>query len=129
MFSGIGKCSLVYFNKRKRQYRYLPFNGEWGLLYQTWAHYIYCKKTNKKIEYNDPLYHCSMSGKIMGLASYGSTKHNTKLYQFGHYFPQVQFDMKDPEPYPLTPEDKSQLLQYNFEESLIELMLRLDEDY
>ena len=37
--------------------------------------------------------------------------------------------MKDPEPYPLTPERKSQLLQYNFEESLIELILRLDEDY
>ena len=126
---GLEKCSLVYFNKRKNQYRYLPFNGEWGLLYQTWAHYIYCKKTNKKIEYNDPLYHCSMSGKIMGLAAYGSTKHNTKLYQFGQYFPQVQFDMKDPEPYPLTPEEKAQLLQYNFEESLIELILRLDEDY
>ena len=76
---GLEKCSLVYFNKRKNQYRYLPFNGEWGLLYQTWAHYIYCKKTDKKIEYNDPLYHCSMSGKIMGLAAYGSTKHNTKL--------------------------------------------------
>ena len=70
-----------------------------------------------------------MSGKIMGLAAYGSTKHNTKLYQFGQYFPQVQFDMKDPEPYPLTPEEKAQLLQYNFEESLIELILRLDEDY
>ena len=126
---GLEKCSLVYFNKRKNQYRYLPFNGEWGLLYQTWAHYIYCKKTKKKIEYNDPLYHCSMSGKIMGLAAYGSTKHNTKLYEFGQYFPQVQFDMKDPEPYPLSPEEKAQLLQYNFEESLIELILRLDEDY
>ena len=28
---GLEKCSLVYFNKRKNQYRYLPFNGEWGL--------------------------------------------------------------------------------------------------
>ena len=119
----------MYFNKRKNQFRYLPFNGEWGLLYQTWAHYIYCKKTKQKIEFNDPLYHCSMSGKIMGLAAYGSNRHNTKLYQFGEYFPQVQFDMRDPDPYPLTPEEKAQLLQYNFEESLIELILRLDEDY
>ena len=126
---GLEKCSLVYFNKRKNQFRYLPFNGEWGLLYQTWAHYIYCKKTKQKIEFNDPLYHCSMSGKIMGLAAYGSNRHNTKLYQFGEYFPQVQFDMRDPDPYPLTPEEKAQLLQYNFEESLIELILRLDEDY
>ena len=70
-----------------------------------------------------------MSGKIMGLAAYGSNRHNTKLYQFGEYFPQVQFDMRDPDPYPLTPEEKAQLLQYNFEESLIELILRLDEDY
>ena len=126
---GLEKCSLVYFNKRKNQCRYLPFNGEWGLLYQTWAHYIYCKKTKKKIEYNDPLHHCTMSGKIMGLAAYGSTQHNTKLYEFGQYFPQVQFDMRDPDPYPLTPEEKAQLLQYNFEESLIELIERFDEDY
>ena len=126
---GLEKCSLVYFNKRKNQFRYLPFNGEWGLLHQTWSHHIFCKKTKQKIEFNDPLYHCSMSGKIMGLAAYGSSKHNTKLYEFGEYFPQVQFDMRDPEPYPLTAEEKAQLLQYNFEESLIELILRLDEDY
>ena len=126
---GLEKCSLVYFNKRKGTFRYIPFNGEWGLLHQTWSHHIFCKKTRQKIDYNDPLYHCAVSGKIMGLAAYGSGKHNTKLYEFGQYFPQVQFDMRNPEPYPLSSEDKAQLLQYNFEESLIELIERFDEDY
>jgi carbamoyltransferase len=65
----------------------------------------------------------------MGLASYGSGKHIQKLYEFGHYFPEVAFDMQDPRPYPISSSDKAQLLQYNFEESLTELMLRLDEDY
>ena len=97
---GLEKCSLVYFNKRKGTFRYIPFNGEWGLLHQTWSHHIFCKKTRQKIDYNDPLYHCAVSGKIMGLAAYGSGKHNTKLYEFGQYFPQVQFDMRNPEPYP-----------------------------
>ena len=126
---GLEKCSLVYFNKRKGTFRYIPFNGECGLLHQTWSHHIFCKKTRQKIDYNDPLYHCAVSGKIMGLAAYGSGKHNTKLYEFGQYFPQVQFDMRNPEPYPLSSEDKAQLLQYNFEESLIELIERFDEDY
>ena len=126
---GLEKCSLVYFNKRKGTFRYIPFNGEWGLLHQTWSHHIFCKKTRQKIDYNDPLYHCAVSGKIMGLAAYGSSKHLTKLYEFGQYFPQVQFDMRNPEPYPLSSEDKAQLLQYNFEESLIELIKRFDEDY
>ena len=126
---GLETGSLVYFNKRKGVFRYIPFNAQWGLLHQTWAHYIYCKKTKKKIEYNDPLHHCAMSGKIMGLAAYGSRKHNTKLYEFGQYFPQCEFSMRDPDPYPLTPEEKAQLLQYNFEESLIELIERFNEDY
>jgi len=126
---GLQKCSLVYFNKRKGKFRYIPFNGEWGLLYQTWAHHIYCTKTKKKISYDDPKYHCSFNGKVMGLASYGSGEHIQKLYEFGHYFPEVVFDMQDPRPYPISSSDKAQLLQYNFEESLTELMLRLDEDY
>ena len=126
---GLQKCSLVYFNKRKGKFRYIPFNGEWGLLYQTWSHHIYCTKTKKKISYDDPKYHCSFNGKVMGLASYGSGKHIQKLYEFGHYFPEVVFDMQDPRPYPISSSDKAQLLQYNFEESLTELMLRLDEDY
>ena len=126
---GLETGSLVYFNKRKGVFRYIPFNAQWGLLHQTWSHYIYCKKAKKKIEYNDPLHHCAMSGKIMGLAAYGSKKHNTKLYEFGQYFPQCEFSMRDPDPYPLTPEEKAQLLQYNFEESLIELIERFDEDY
>ena len=126
---GLEKCSLVYFNKRRSIFRYIPFNGEWGLLHQTWSHHIFCKKTRQKIDYNDPLYHCAVSGKIMGLAAYGSGKHLTKLYEFGEYFPQVQFDMRNPEPYPLSSEDKAQLLQYNFEESLIQLIGRFNEDY
>lgn len=126
---GMQKASLVYFDKRKNKFRYFDFNGEWGLLYQTWSHHIFSKKINKKIDYDDPRYHCSVNGKIMGLAAYGSGKHLTKLYQFGNYFPQVQFDMRDPDPYPLSLEDKAQLLQYNFEESLIELIERFDEDY
>jgi len=126
---GLQKCSLVYFNKRQGKFRYIPFNGEYGLLYQTWAHHIYCKKTGKKLKYDDPNYHCSFNGKVMGLAAYGSGKHIQKLYEFGHYFPEVSFDMRDPRPYPISSSDKAQLLQWNIEESLTELMLRLNEDY
>ena len=126
---GLEKCSMVLFDKRRNKFKYFPFNGEWGLLYQYWSHHIYCKKTQQEIDFLDPKHHCSFAGKIMGLAAYGSGKHIQKLYDFGVHFPEVSFDMRDPRPYPISSSDKAQLLQYNFEESLTELMLRLDEDY
>ena len=126
---GLEKCSLVYFNKRKGLFRYIPFNGEWGLLYQLWSHHIFCKKTNSNINEKDTKYHCTFAGKIMGLAAYGSGNNKIKMYDFGQYFPQVLFGMRDPDFIPIGPEDKAELLQYNFEESLLELLERFDEDY
>lgn len=126
---GLQKCSMVLFDKRKNKFKYFPFNGEWGLLYQYWSHHIFCNKTRQEIDFMDPEHHCSFAGKIMGLAAYGSGKHLQKLYDFGVHFPEVSFDMRDPRPYPISSSDKAELLQYNFEESLTELMLRLDEDY
>ena len=120
---------MVLFDKRRNKFKYFPFDGEWGLLYQYWSHHIYCKRTRQEIDFMDPKHHCSFAGKIMGLAAYGSGKHIQKLYDFGTHFPEVSFDMRDPRPYPISSSDKAQLLQYNFEESLTELMLRLDEDY
>jgi len=126
---GLEKCSMVLFDKRRNKFKYFPFNGEWGLLYQYWSHHIFCKKIGQEIDFMDPKHHCSFAGKIMGLAAYGSGKHIQKLYDFGSHFPEVIFDMRDPKPYPISSSDKAQLLQYNFEESLTELMLRLNEDY
>jgi predicted NodU family carbamoyl transferase len=74
--SGVG-----YFNKKKNIFRFfLSPNGvnNFGHYYQSWSHYIYCKKTEKQIDFSDPKYRETFPGKVMGLSAYGSKEKLSK---------------------------------------------------
>ncbi len=129
--------SFGYFNKKKNLFKYypgIPQTNNLGNYYWMWAHYIYCNKIQKEIRITDPKYRETFCGKIMGLSAYGKAKNLKKDWRM-HFegIPQVALESypnKDFNYGNLSPEDKAQQLQYNFEKAMLQWMKQLKkQDY
>jgi len=134
--------SIGYFNKKKNIFRFFLSPGgvnNFGHYYQSWSHHIYCKKTEKKIEFHDPKYRETFPGKVMGLSAYGSRKkiedydqEYTSTWEglpaiifnsfpedeIGFFFSQYKY---------LNANDQAALLQKTFEEAGLEYFKTLKE--
>lgn len=131
--------SIGYFNKSKGNFKFfpgIPTNNNFGFYYWVWSHYIYTQKTKKNINIYDPKYRESYCGKIMGLSAYGDTDKFPKDYVTRQEsYPVVVFKSIPPDenstPYPYensTPENQAKILQYNFEEGMLEYLRRLKKE-
>ena len=124
--------SFGYFNKKKNLFKYypgIPQTNNLANYYWMWAHFIYCNKLQKEIKLTDPYYRETFCGKVMGLSAYGKAK-NLKQDWRMHFegIPQVALESyphKDFNYQNLSPEDKAQQLQYNFEKSMLKWMKEL----
>lgn len=133
---GIENCSMGYFNKEKNIFRffnYPPKTNEFGLYYWQVSGYIYAQKAKVDIELMDEKTRESLTGKIMGLSAYGDySKHDWKRYKISKYYPQPYVCFEHSLDYvydqTITPEDKSAILQKNYEDGLLEVLKILKEE-
>jgi carbamoyltransferase len=127
--------SIGYFNKKKNIFRLFLTPGglnNFGSYYQSWSHFIYCKKTGKEISFHDSKYRETFPGKIMGLSAYGSRekiKDCAKEYVISYEgMPSVNFNSFPGDEFGfflsqykhLSANDQAALLQKTFEESGLE---------
>ncbi len=127
----IEECSFGYFNKEKNILRHFNVGGQFGLYHQYWSHNIWCDKTNNPtVRLTDHKYVETFSGKVMGLAAYG-TSIEKKDYEFTNIgFPIVDFKSHDARNLTgMTPEDKASFLQYNIENALLDFFTILDRNH
>ena len=129
--------SLGYFNKRKGIFKYfpgVPQMNNFGNYYWLWAYHIYVNKIDKDIKLTDPYYRETFCGKVMGLSAYGNSKDLPKDGRIAmEGMPQVAMEFLPQTgkmgPYEnLTPENKAQLLQYNFEQGMLTYFKLLKEE-
>lgn len=143
-----GRCvfvedsSIGYFNKKKDIFKiFLTPSGvnNFGHYYQSWSHHIYCKKTEKEIDFHDSKYRETFPGKVMGLSAYGSKEkiasydkeylltwegmpnivfNNLPNDKFGFFFSQYKY---------LKADDQAALLQKTFEGAGLEYFSKLKE--
>jgi carbamoyltransferase len=134
--------TIGYFNKKKNIFRFfLTPSGinNFGHYYQTWSHHIYCKKTEKEIDINDPKYRETFPGKVMGLSAYGSKekfadydKEYTSTWEgmpgiVFNGFPDDQFGFFFSQYKRLNANDQAALLQKTFEDAGLEYFTALKE--
>ena len=129
--------SFGYFNKKKNLFKYypgIPMTNNLGNYYWMWAYHIYVNKIQKDIKITDPKYRETFCGKVMGLSAYGNIKEFKKDWRM-HFegIPHVALESypnKDFNYGNLSPEDKAQQLQYNFEKAMLQWMKQLKkQDY
>ena len=134
--------SIGYFNKRKNIFKlFLTPSGvnNFGHYYQIWSHLIYCKKTEKSIDFHDPKHRETFAGKIMGLSAYGSRKkiedYDKEYSMSWEGMPNVSFNSFPNDPVGfffsqykyLNPNDQAALLQKTFEDAGLEYFKSLKE--
>jgi len=125
---------IGYFNKKKNIFRF--FNGisgtnNFGSYYHDSAHKIYCEKIREHIDGYDEKYRETWDGKIMGLSAYGKNDsvEDIKTYKLSKdllydQFPYVIFDFRN-EFGIKTADEKSYILQKNFENALVDYFSEL----
>lgn len=124
--------SFGYFDKKKNKFQHFANRDTIGLYYQSWAHHIYCQKTEKNINPIDHRYCETFAGKVMGLSAYGKkfnqfdVNYHYEITNLGYpsmffkvipvdYAGMVQYGVAE-----LNAEDKASYVQTIFENILID---------